>query len=99
MQAILMHEKAGVYTKGCKTKEQAVELMRKTLQKEVEDFGPHWYEYYSFGPEQITVESVQETRLYHHRICEVDSIGDDNVCYECGESLNAKGRTTFAYFD
>lgn len=98
MQAILMHERAGVYTKGVKTREQAVEVMRKEVEKEKAAYGKEWDEYYSFGPENITMESVQETRLWKHRICEVDSIGDDNVCYGCSESLNAKGRPTFAYF-
>lgn len=98
MPAIFMGEHAGVYTKGVKTLEQAVEIIRAEVAQEKKDFGEHWGEYYSFGPENITAESVKQTRYYRHRRCEIESIGDDPTCYECGEYINGNGRLTFAYF-
>ncbi len=98
MRAIFMHEGAGVYTKGAKTKEEAVDIMRKEVEQEKKAYGKSWGDHHAFNPEDITLESVKETRYYQHRKCEVDSIGDDGDCYECGEMINGNGRLTFAYF-
>lgn len=98
MKKILyMAEGAGMYTKGFKEKQQAVDAMRKDAQHE-HDLNPYeWSNYYKFAPSDITLDTVKETWYYQHRSCESESIGDENDCYECGEPCGTGGRRTFAF--
>lgn len=91
-----MSEGLGLYTKGFKDKASATKAMRKEAEREWASDEGWGEEYFQFKPDDITEESVVETRYYYHRACEIDSIGD-NVCYECGETCGTNGRRTFAF--
>lgn len=95
-----MGECAGIYTKGIKDKDEAIRLMREDAEREYDISPSQWKDYYSFSPEDITDKTVKETRYYQHRnkFCEGETIGDDGVCYHCGEVLENNGRKTFAFF-
>lgn len=94
---LFMGEGAGLYTKGFMEKSKAVFAMRREAQREYDISPIMWDEYYHFTPEQITEESVVLTWYYQHRSCGTETIGDDNICFECGESCGTRGRRTFAF--
>ena len=99
MKKILyLSENEGLYVKGFKDKESAVKAMREDAEHEKSLDEGFWNEIYKFQPEDITMESVIETRYYQHRFCETESIGDDGMCYSCGEPCGTGGRWTYAYF-
>lgn len=99
MEKVLWLAKSfGLYTKGVKEKTEAVRLIRAEVeheQKVYEKIGSPWD--YPFSGEDITDESVKETRYYQHKSCGGETIGDENSCYHCGEPCGTGGRKTFAY--
>ena len=97
-KVIFMGEGLGVYTKGYFDKPSAVIAMRKAAERDKALDGNEWEDYYKFQPEEITDESVKETRYYQHRRCEGETVGDDNICYHCSDSINSGGRPTYAFF-
>lgn len=92
-----LRENAGLYTKGAKDKAQAVKSMREIAQKEYDIDPILWEKSYHFKPEDITEETVKDTRYYQCRRCDVETIGDDNICFDCGEPVGTTGRRTFAF--
>lgn len=95
-----MAEGFGMYTKGIKNKKEAVRLMRKEAEDEYKLDPKSWEDYYSFDIEKIDMISVVETRYYQHRNkkCEGETIGEDSICYHCGENIESNGRKCFAFF-
>ena len=93
-----MAEGSGVFTKGYTDKASAVDAMRKAAERDKALDSDEWDEYYKFQPEEITDESVEETRYRRHRRCEGETVGDDFICYHCSESLSSNGRLTYAFF-
>lgn len=95
-----MAESSGLYTKGVKEKSEAVQLMRAEVAREQEVYKKinHPWDY-PFTAEDITDESVKETRYYQHKACEGETVGDDNDCYHCGETCGTGGRKTFAFIN
>lgn len=99
-KVFFMAEGFGMYTKGIKDKKEATELMRKEAQKEF-DIDPKYFgDYFNFKPDEITEDSVVESNYFQHRNkdCEGETIGNDNICYHCGEPINGSGRKCFAFF-
>lgn len=47
--------------------------------------------------EVVTASQLKKERIYYHRACEFFSYGE-NICCECGEVINAKGRDAFIYY-
>lgn len=92
-----LFEGLGMYTKGTKNKEKAVKAMYEDAIAEYNLDKIYWNDTYSFLPEEITNESVIETWYYQCRKCGIETIGDDNICYECGESCGTNGRRTFEF--
>jgi hypothetical protein len=97
-RVIFMAEGMGMYVKGFKNKSESVKAMR--LEAETEEMLDmlEWGDYYKFSPKDITEDTVKETRYRQHRYCETETVGDDDICYECGEPCGTSGRMTFAYF-
>lgn len=99
-KVLYMFDGVGMYVKGAKTKDHAVKLMRAEAEKEFavyEKIGENWEDDYTFLPDEITNDTVKATRYFQHRKCNVETIGDDNYCIECGEPCGAGGRVCFAF--
>lgn len=94
-----LKEGIGLYTKGTKIKEEAVKAMYEDALHEFNIDKLDWYDTYSFLPEDITNESVIETWYFQCRKCDMETIGDDNLCYECGEPCGTNGRKTFEFIN
>lgn len=91
-RAFFFTEGTGMYAFGCKTPEEAVEIMQKSYREE--DSEAFVAEYYGFGIEEIKVENIKKDRAYLHRICGYTTIGE-NWCGECGEQTKGNGREVF----
>lgn len=99
-KVLYLTEGMGMYTKGVKTKEEAVRLMREEAQRELDVYKvikSNWDKDFSYLPEDITEETVELTWYYQHRVCESETIGDDNICFQCGEPCGAGGRQCYAF--
>lgn len=81
----------GIYTKYCKDKGLAIKLM----QKELDDWRSSDHSKERLSKAVINEETVKEGRYFHHNKCGIDTIGDDNDCYECGEPCGTNGRSCF----
>lgn len=96
-KVLYMTEGFGLYTKGIKEKSEAVQAMRKEAQHE-HDLDPEsWGNWYKFSPEDIKDESVKQLWYFQCRRCDTETIGNDNICHECGETCGTNGRRTFAF--
>lgn len=92
-------EGVGMYTKGIKNLEEAVVAMREYATHEKSLDPEAWGEYQAYDPNTVTTETVKKTWYYQCRKCNAgDTVGDDNLCYECGEPIGTgSGRQTFMF--
>lgn len=92
-EAFLFVEKNGAYAKHCKTKTQALKAIVEELKSWGEDY---LKDRVSVDPDKLTENDVKETWYRQCRACDVETIGDDDTCYECCEPRGTKGRKCFA---
>lgn len=89
--AIINSEQNGVFTFGCKTKEQAVELMQEAIDD---------WQCLDVGEEEeqivVDIDRIQAQTMYLHRKCGWYNF--EQTCEECGEHCGTVGRETF-YFN
>ena len=99
-KVLYLTEGIGLYTKGVKDKKEAAKLMREEAQREFDVYlatGSDWGTDFNFLPEDITEESVKEDWYYQHRSCDSETIGDDGICFQCGEPCGTGGRKCFSF--
>lgn len=84
-EACELAENMGYFTFRCKDKKQAQKLMQ-----EISD---------GYDGDKIDINKIEEERMYYHKSgCQMYTIGDDNICFECGETVGTVGRRTFVYY-
>lgn len=87
----------GMYTKGTKNKAEAVKAMQDYAWEDYRVDPDDWMSFQKYHPKEVTEETVEATRYYKCKACSVDTIGDDNMCFECGEIVGTVGRHCFAF--
>lgn len=76
-------ENYGYFTQYCHDKKVALKLINKWLKDEENEL--------------VNLKDIEEDVMYRCGDCEFFNIGE-NVCCECGESLNSSPRQTFVYY-
>lgn len=89
----LLLDNMGFFTHRCPDKETALRIMRAEIATD-----PAYYEeFLGVSEESITLERIQEERMYEHRKCELYALGD-NTCPECLQPCGTNGRRTFVFY-
>lgn len=97
VSVLVFSEGYGMYTKGTKDKAEAVKAMQEYARHEYEIDPDEWLSDNKFHPIEISELTVEATRYYKCRDCSGDTIGDDNLCFECGDTIGTVGRHCFAF--
>lgn len=99
-EAMIYEDGWGMFTLHCKTKEHAHQAMVATAKEHIDEGGLELEAYFEKSEDvEIDINKIQSDRIYtNHKKCGgcYYNVGD-NICNECGESINTKGIETFTY--
>ena len=91
-EANFFEEGEGMFTHHCRDLKTAIKAMQEEWEIEKEE------NISNFGNIVFDELTVKEERMYHHRACEWYTIGNDNICGQCGEVCGTVGRKTYSIY-